>query len=79
MPTIVIANAPDTILRIEPRESAREENHVLPGTWLEVTPAEERDGWIKVTPRPNRGKGGWVKKTDVRDDPPLRVFFVDVG
>ena len=79
MPTIIFAKAPETILRIEPKESAREEDCVLPGTWLEIGPEEEKDGWIKVIPRPSSGKGGWVKRTDVCDDSPLPVVFVDVG
>ena len=77
MPTIVYGNRPETILRQSANENARKTNHVLMGTWLEVV---DTDGqWLKVKPRSNRGRGGWVHQDDVRSEPALKIFFVDVG
>jgi phosphoribosyl 1,2-cyclic phosphodiesterase len=77
MPTVVYAEQPETIIRGAARVSASARNHVLMGTWLEVL--AESGAWYEVKPRPNRGKGGWVRKTDTRLSPILKVFVVDVG
>ena len=77
MPTIVYANKSETILRKTKSNSASAANHVLMGTWLRVL--QEDGAWYEVEPRPNRGKGGWVRKADTRDTPALKVFVVDVG
>jgi hypothetical protein len=77
MPTIVFADKPETILRKNASNSARAANHVLMGTWLKVL--TEDGAWYKVEPRPNRGEGGWVRKSHTRANPALKVFFVDVG
>ncbi len=77
MATIVYANQYETILRKSKTNSSKAENHVLMGTWLEVL-SEDGD-WYEVKPRPNRGKGGWVRKSHTRDTPVLKIFVVDVG
>lgn len=77
MTTIVYANKSETILRKSKSNSASAANHVLMGTWLRVL--QDDGAWYEVEPRPNRGKGGWVRKADTRDTPALKVFVVDVG
>ena len=75
--TVLFANHSETVLRKRPRRSAGAANHVLMGTWLQVL---ETDGdWLKVRPRSNRGRGGWVLRSHTRSTPALKVFFVDVG
>lgn len=74
---IVYANQAETILRSSSSNSAGVTNHVLMGTWLNVL---QEDGvWYEVQPRPNRGPGGWVRKSHTRDTPALKLFVVDVG
>ena len=76
MTEIVYGDRPETILRSKPRVSATKVNHVLLGTFLKV---EGEDGdWYSVDPL-GLGKPGWVKKSDVREKPVLKIFFVDVG
>ena len=77
MSDIVYADQPETILYEHPNEKSSPRNHVLLGTWLRVL--ERQNKWLKVEPRPNRGDGGWVPKNEVRNDPGLKIFFVDVG
>lgn len=76
MPTIVYGNQPETILRSHPKKRASKRNHVLMGTYLEVV--DEDGDWLKVVTK-SAGRGGWVRKSDVRDNPGLKVFYVDVG
>ena len=76
MTNVVYGNQPETILRSDHRKSASKKNHVLLGTWLEVT--DQHGDWLKVKTA-GRGPGGWVHKDDVKDSPCLKVFFVDVG
>lgn len=76
MPRSVYGNEPETILFAEPRRNSRKLNHVLLGTYLLV---EEEDGdWLRVSTH-TEGPGGWVHKDDVRSDPGLKIFYVDVG
>lgn len=77
MPSVVYADQSETILRKSKSSSASAANHVLMGTWLEVL--QEDGAWYEVQPRSNRGPGGWVRKSDTRDTPVLKVFVVDVG
>jgi competence protein ComEC len=76
MPDIVFGNEPETILYSAASKSSRKLNHVLMGTYLI---ARETDGdWFWVTTR-SAGRGGWVHKDEVRDNPGLKAFYVDVG
>ena len=76
MPSVVYGNEPETILYEAPSKNSKRLNHVLMGTYLKV---KETDGdWHKVTTR-SAGRGGWVHKDHVRDNPGLKVFYVDVG
>ena len=77
MATVVYGNRPETILRTSKSDNASATNHVLFGTWLEVV--QEDGAWYEVKPRPNKGKGGWVRKAHTRSNPGLRIFVVDVG
>ena len=77
IPSVVYADEPETILYNSKSTSSKEENHVLMGTWLEVL--QEDGSWYQVKPRSNRGKGGWVRKSDTRTTPVLKLFVVDVG
>lgn len=74
--TVVFADKPETIIRKAPSASAKALNHVLLGTWLGVK--DESGDFLEVTTR-KAGRGGWVHKSDVRDDPVLKLFYVDVG
>jgi beta-lactamase superfamily II metal-dependent hydrolase len=76
MPTVVYGDKPETILRKHPAKKASAINHVLLGTYLEVL--DEEGDWYLVATR-RSGPGGWVHRDDVRDDPCLKVFFVDVA
>lgn len=76
-PSVVYADEPETILYKSKSAGAKEENHVLMGTWLQVL--QEDGSWYQVKPRSNRGKGGWVRKSHTRPTPVLKVFVVDVG
>lgn len=76
MPKIVFGDKAETILHSQPKTSSRKLNHVLMGTYLVVE--EERGNWYRVVTK-SEGKGGWVKKDDVRDNPGLKIFYVDVG
>ncbi|MDX2017337.1 MAG: MBL fold metallo-hydrolase [Planctomycetota bacterium] len=76
MPTVVYADAPETILREEADPSSRAVNHVLLGTVLDVD--EEAGDWLRVVPR-RAGRRGWVHKDAVSVHPALKIFFVDVG
>lgn len=76
MPEFVYGNKPETILRQRPSSRAPATNHVLMGTYLRVI--EEADGWYLVKTR-RSGPGGWVNRSDVRSDPGLKIFFVDVS
>jgi len=76
MAQYIFGDKPETILRSKANKSARKTNHVLMGTILEV---KETDGdWFKVDSL-GKGKSGWVHKNDIRDNPVLKIFFVDVG
>lgn len=77
MSGIVYAGKPETVLRSSNKKSASARNHVLMGTWLKVV--GQKGAWYKVVPRSNRGKGGWVRKSDTSTTPVLKVFYVDVG
>lgn len=66
---IVYANQAETILRSSSSNSAGVTNHVLMGTWLNVL--QEDGAWYEVQPRPNRGPGGWVRKSHTRIHQPL--------
>lgn len=77
MPNIVYADKPETVLQKSRSNNARAVNHVLLGTWLKVL--QEDGAWYEVEPRPNRGKGGWVRKSHTRTTAALKMFFVDVG
>jgi len=76
MPQYVYGDKPETILRLSAKKSARKTNHVLMGSILEVVGTD--GDWLKVSSL-GKGKGGWAHKDDVRDDPILKIFFVDVG
>lgn len=76
MSDVVYGNRPETVLRATPKASGRERNHVLLGTWLKVQSTQ--GNWLEVETA-GRGPGGWVHKSDVRETPALKVFFVDVG
>ncbi len=76
MRTEVYGDKPETILYENPSRHAKKLNHVLLGTYL-IVKAEEGD-WLNVTTH-SEGPGGWVHQDDVRDNPGLKVFFVDVG
>ncbi|MEJ2700636.1 MAG: hypothetical protein P8Z70_13375 [Desulfuromonadales bacterium] len=69
-------NRPETVLRAKPKTSGKETNHVLLGTWLKIQSTQ--GDWLEVETA-GRGPGGWVHKSDVRETPILKVFFVDVG
>lgn len=71
----VYGNKPETILYDKPN-GRKEANHLLLGTWLEVISSNEE--WYEVKPA-DRGKGGWVRKSDVTTTPAFKAFFVDVG
>lgn len=76
MPQYVYGDKPETILRSSAKKSAGKTNHVLMGSILEIV---DIDGdWFKVDSL-GKGKPGWVHKHDVRIDPVLKIFFVDVG
>jgi len=75
MTTYVFGDKPETLLFKSPSSSTKV-NHVLLGTMLEVL--EVKGAWLKVSAL-GRGKSGWVKKSDTRDTPIFKVFFVDVG
>lgn len=76
MAVIVYGNQPETILYSSPSKSSKKLNHVLLGTYLVV---QQTDGlWHKVTTR-SAGRGGWVHSGDVRNNPGLKIFYVDVG
>jgi beta-lactamase superfamily II metal-dependent hydrolase len=49
---------------------------VLLGTYLAVV--ETKGEWLRVETR-SEGPGGWVHKDDVRTNPGLKIFYVDVG
>ena len=72
----VFGDKPETILFTKPNKNSKKTNHVLMGTYLQVI--EENNGWYNVVTK-SAGRGGWVKKSDVRDNPGLKVFYVDVG
>lgn len=72
---IVFGNKPETLI-YKSNKFKKIENHVLLGTRLDVV--EETTNGYKVDTR-GRGKSGWVKKEDVRANPILKIFFVDVG
>ena len=76
MPRYVYGDKPETILRASTRSRARRVNHVLLGSLLEVV--GEQGNFFEVDTL-GKGEGGWVNKSDVRDFPVLKVFFVDVG
>jgi beta-lactamase superfamily II metal-dependent hydrolase len=76
MPKVVYGDKPETILREQPSKGAPPINHVLLGTYLEVL--EEEGDWLLVATR-RSDPGGWVHRDDVRDDPGLKIFYVDVG
>jgi|GEM_PF-674657 len=76
MPDAVYGDKPETILYERPTRQSRKLNHVLLGTYLIVT--DEDGDWLHVTTR-SEGPGGWVHRSDVRDDPGLKIFYVDVG
>ena len=73
---VVFGDKPETILFTKPDKNSKKTNHVLMGTYLQVT--NEKSGWYEVVTK-SAGRGGWVKKSDVRDNPGLKVFYVDVG
>lgn len=75
MARYVFGNKPETVL-YKTASSTSKVNHVLLGTMLEVQ--EEKSTRLKVSSF-GRGKSGWVKKSDVRDTPVFKIFFVDVG
>ena len=76
MAHFIFGNKPETILRKSARGNAGKTNHVLMGSILEVK--DVSGDWFKVDSL-GKGKSGWVNKNDVRDDPILKIFFVDVG
>ncbi len=73
----VYGNKPETKL-YETSKTRRNEvvNHVLLGTRLDVL--DETSKAYRVDSR-GLGRSGWVKKSDVRNTPVLKMFFVDVG
>ena len=77
MADAVYANEPETWLRHSKSmaEAAKRQN-VLLGTWLRVL-SDEGD-WLDVETR-KRDKRGFVPRSEVRDTPALKIFFVDVG
>ncbi|MCP5021136.1 MAG: MBL fold metallo-hydrolase [bacterium] len=75
-PEFVYANRQETILRQDPKAKAKELNHVLLGTYLEVL--DSKGSYYQVATR-RAGPGGWVAKADTTESTPLKVFFVDVG
>ena len=74
--TIVFADQPETIIRKDASRSAKVVNHVLMGTWLKVV---DNDGDFFKVRTQKAGAGGWVLKSDVRDSPIFKAFYVDVG
>jgi len=74
----VYGDRPETILRKTPKNSAKAVNHVLLGTRLEVDTSKTETGWLWVDTL-GKGASGWVNEDHVRDDPGLKVFYVDVG
>ncbi|WP_155838339.1 ComEC/Rec2 family competence protein [Hyphomonas beringensis] len=73
---MVYGDQPETILYAGKSRNARKKNHVLLGTYLIVW--EDDGDWLRVSTR-SAGPGGWVHKDDVRDNPGLKIFYVDVG
>lgn len=78
----VYGDKPETILYKAPKEKPISFTHVLLGTWMEVV--EDRGDWLNVltgivSKKTKKRIGGWVRREDVRDNPCLKVFYVDVG
>lgn len=75
-PSIVFCDRGETILRDSPRKNATPTNTLLLGSLLEV---DEISGeWYYVNTR-RKGDPGWIHKDDVRENPCLKIFYVDVG
>lgn len=50
---------------------------VLLGAWLDVNLDSLNNGWVEATDR--RDRTGWIKLADLREEPLLKVFYLDVG
>ena len=68
------AAQPET--RVYPQaEGGRTINKILLGTWAGVVQDDGGERVRVVTAGPN----GWIRRSDLRDSPGLKIFFVDVG
>ena len=68
------AAQPET--RVYPQaEGGRTINKILLGTWTGVVQDDGGERVRVVTAGPN----GWIRRSDLRDSPGLKIFFVDVG
>jgi beta-lactamase superfamily II metal-dependent hydrolase len=75
-PEIVFCDKAETILRSSPKRKSKPTNTLLLGSLLEV---EEMKGeWYYVNTR-RKGEPGWIHKNDVKENPCLKIFYVDVG
>ena len=76
MATYVYGDKPETPLHSGASSSSKVVNKILMGTILRVQ--EDVGDWLKVDAL-GKGRRGFVRKSDVRDTPVFKVFFVDVG
>ena len=64
------------ILREEPRGRSKGLTQCLWGDWVGVKSLDDRRGWLEVR---TRGRSGWLRASELTDERPLEVNFVDIG
>lgn len=49
----------------------------LLGVWIDADLASSNQGWLRCTDR--QGRSGWVREAHLREEPLVKVFYIDVG